>query len=136
MSEHASRHSDTPASPRDAKRSKRRLFLILLAIPAAVLIISIVFLCIGSSGSKAAAELKGKWKIDAVTVYEFDGVGSGVMHTAVKDYSFSYKANFGTLSIDYANDAATDRSYSYTLSGSTLFLSSSGAQYTLIRIDG
>lgn len=88
-----------------------------------------------SGGGASAAELTGVWKLDEVTVYEFDGKGRGIMLTAVDNYTFIYSAQDGKLAIDYDLDGGTDRLYDYTVNGNKLTLTLDTQKFEFTKKD-
>ena len=90
----------------------------LLALLFVVLII--VLICKGCSGRTDA--LAGKWDFDGTTAYEFDGKGAGAMVLPSASYDFKYEINGNQLYIDFINESAHDRTYSFTVQNSTLTL--------------
>lgn len=86
-------------------------------------------------GGTSAAELEGIWKLDEITVYEFDGRDRGIMLTAVDNYTFVYSAQDGKLNIDFDYDGATDSEYTYAIDGDKLTMSRSGMDYELTKSD-
>ena len=64
----------------------------------------------------------GTWTLDETTVYEFNGKGHGTLHLPLESYDFSYTIEDGFLTIDFADETATDAGYRYTRSGSALTL--------------
>ena len=77
--------------------------------------------------------LKGTWHADEYTVYEYDGKGSGSMHTSLSEYPFTYEAKDGALSIDSENEASRDTVYQYSIKGKTLTLTREDGTYTLTK---
>lgn len=75
--------------------------------------------------------LKGTWTLDSTTVYEFDGKGGGALCLPLNTYEFSYTAENGTLAIDFADHAASDAVYRYSVRGSTLTLDNGSMTFTL-----
>ena len=76
-------------------------------------------------------QLNGTFAYDEVTVYVFDGAGKGTMHTAVDDYAFTYTVRWHTVAIDYENEAAKDRKYSFELTEDMLTLIQGDTRYLL-----
>ena len=138
--EYTPRHGAKKRRDADPDRARRRkkgwVFAALIALTA-VLAVSILFLSgVFGDNKQAMRDLQGKWEMEGYTVYEFDGSGSGRMHTDIGSYTFSYRVRGGKLYIDYDDASAEDRSYGYSLSGSTLMLNRGGAEYTLVRSGG
>lgn len=99
------------------KRGKRILSVVLTAL-------IFVFILAGVKlfHSLRRDELKGTWTLDETTVYEFDGKDHGTLHLPLESYDFSYTIEDGFLTIDFADETATDAGYRYTRSGSALTL--------------
>lgn len=85
------------------------------------------------NGGKDAMEVNGLWRLDQVTLYEFDGYGRGIMHTAVDDYSFVYSAQDGLLEIDYDTDNGQDTEYTYVIDGDSLTISRGETVYQFTK---
>ena len=109
-----------------AKRRKARLrkIAVVSAVALAVLVLVIVLICKGcASGKKDLSVLQGTWYYDQYTEYEFDGKGNGCMCIdKTNHYEFTYKAEDGTLYLDFALDYVTDCQYTYTVDGDKLTL--------------
>ena len=56
---------------------------------------------------------------------------SGALRLPLSTYDFSYTAEDGTLAIDFADPAASDAVYSYTVKGKTLTLDNGSMTFTL-----
>ena len=113
---------------RRRKQARRRLILrrVLVAALAVVFALAVVML---TTGHKDA--LKGTWALDSTTVYEFNGKGGGALRLPLNTYAFSYNAEDGTLAIDFADRAASDAVYRYSVRGSTLTLDNGSMTFTL-----
>ena len=85
------------------------------------------------NGGKDAMEVSGLWRLDQITLYEFDGYGRGIMHTAVDDYSFAYSAQDGVMEIDFDVDNGRDIEYHYVISGDSMTLTSGDASYKFTK---
>lgn len=155
------KHEPTAAAVTDEKKKQQITIVVIVAVLAVIAIVALVFILkpsgggtsssplypdgvIPTSGSRHdvsvlpdggadAGELGGKWRIDKNTVYEFDGYGRGILHTAVDDYSFAYSAEDGHLNIDFDTDKGNDRDYKYTVEGETLTISLDDAVYTMTK---
>lgn len=90
----------------------------------AVLVLVIVLICKGcAGGNNDNADLSGVWHYDQYTEYEFDGKGKGCMCLDNNNhFEFTYKAEVGTLYLDFALDYVTDCQYTYTVDGDELTL--------------
>ena len=94
------------------------------AVALAVLVLVIVLICKGCAGGKKdLSVLQGTWYYDQYTEYEFDGKGNGCMCIdKTNHYEFIYKAEDGTLYLDFALDYVTDCEYTYTVDSDKLTL--------------
>lgn len=117
-------------SGKKRKMQKRRRLLAALTGLALILLIVLIVLVVKSCS--ADTSLAGTWRIDD-TVYEFDGKGSGVLHTSLNDYAFTYTVEDDTLRIDFASSAATDTAYQYSIKGNTLTFERGGEIYKLTK---
>ena len=113
------------------KMQRKKRLRVLLTGLAAVLLIVLIILAVKSCS--ADTSLAGTWRIDDTTVYEFDGKGSGVLHTSLNDYAFTYTVEDDTLRIDFASSAATDTAYQYSIKGNTLTFERGGETYKLTK---
>ena len=105
------------------QRTVRRALVVALV---AVFALAVVMLTTGQKDT-----LKGTWALDSTTVYAFDGKGGGALRLPLSTYDFSYTAEDGTLAIDFADPAASDAVYSYTVKGKTLTLDNGSMTFTL-----
>ena len=79
-------------------------------------------------------ELKGTWALDETTVYEFDGRGNGILLLPLVSYGFSYSIEDNVLLIDFADSAAADATYSYSVDSAALTLdTNTGTAYRLVK---
>lgn len=113
---------------RRRKKARRRRILhgALIAALVALFALAVVMLATGHKDG-----LKGTWTLDSTTVYEFDGKGGGALRLPLNTYEFSYTAENGTLAIDFADHAASDAVYRYSVRGSTLTLDNGSMTFTL-----
>ena len=146
MSENTPRHNSGQTSAEDNKH-RAAIAVIVIAI-AAVVVLAVLFIggvfsprtgsgrrTVDPANTAYVSALKGSWKIDSITTYEFDGSGKGVMHTAVADYPFFYDATGDTLSVDFESEKAEDSEYRYTLSGDSLTLTRYGKEYHMTKVN-
>lgn len=115
------------------KRRMQRRRRLLATLTGLALILLIVLIVLVVKSCSADTSLTGTWRIDDTTVYEFDGKGSGVLHTSLNDYAFTYTVEDDTLHIDFASDAATDTAYQYSIKGNTLIFERGGETYKLTK---
>ncbi|MCI8373092.1 MAG: hypothetical protein HFI75_12020 [Lachnospiraceae bacterium] len=81
-------------------------------------------------------ELEGTWDIDGVTVYQFDGEGSGVLLLPSAEYRFQYNLQGQRLTIDFADQDAGDAEYEYKRKGDTLvFITGQGSHTQKITLN-
>ncbi len=98
--------------------------MICLAVLAvAVVVITVVV----NYKAKKSNDLTGRWSLDDVTVYSFDGKGHGEMALPLNTYEFSYVVDGGKIKIDFISENAEDREYSYAISDDTLILTDADA---------
>ena len=109
-----------------AKKRKARQckIAVVSALALVVLVLVIVLICKScAGGSNDNADLSGVWHYDQYTEYEFDGEGKGCMCLdSSNHFEFTYKAEDGTLYLDFALDYVTDCQYTYTVAGDKLTL--------------
>lgn len=115
------------------KRRMQRRRRLLAALTGLALILLIVIIVLAVKSCSGETSLAGTWRIDDATVYEFDGKGSGVLHTSLNDCAFTYTVEDDTLRIDFASSAATDTAYQYSIKGNTLTFERGGETYKLTK---
>ena len=128
-------------SAKRRKARQRRIVLFTVAVLVIVILI-IVLICKGCSNTKEdLSPLSGVWHYDQYTEYEFDGEGKGCMCLdSTNHFEFTYKAEDGTLHLDFALDYVTDCQYTYTVDGDKLTLiggkgtAEVGKVYELVKI--
>ena len=124
------------------RKARRRKIAIVSALALAVLVLIIVLICRGcADGNYNNADLSGVWHYDQYTEYEFDGEGKGCMCLDGRNhFEFTYKAEDGTLYLDFALDYVNDCRYTYTVDGDKLTLiggegtAEVGKVYELVKI--
>ena len=106
------------------RKARQRKIAVVSALALAVLVLIIVLICRGCAGGNYDnADLSGVWHYDQYTEYEFDGEGKGCMCLdGTNHFEFTYKAEDGTLYLDFALDYVTDCQYTYTVDGDNLTL--------------
>lgn len=107
-----------PERGRRAK-SRRRTPIIGIVLAAVAVITVSVFLLLNYFGGDS---LRGRWDLDGVTVYRFDGRGGGSLELPENSYPFSYKIGEGGLEIDFESENARDVTYAFTVEGKKLTL--------------
>lgn len=99
--------------------------MIVISVAALVVFVLIIVLVCKSctGGNYDNADLSGVWHYDQYTEYEFDGEGKGCMCLdGSNHFEFTYKAEDGTLYLDFALDYVNDCQYTYTVDGDKLTL--------------
>ena len=106
------------------RKARRRKIAVVSALALAGLVLIIVLICKSCAGGNYDnADLSGVWHYDQYTEYEFDGEGKGCMCLdGSNHFEFTYKAEDGTLYLDFALDYVTDCQYTYTVDGDKLTL--------------
>ncbi len=113
--------------PASRKDNRIRYVLICLGVLAIVAVIVVIVI---NNKSKKADTITGRWSLDDVTVYSFDGNGHGEMALPLNTYEFSYLIEADKIKIDFINESAEDREYSYIISEDTLTLTDAdGTEY-------
>ncbi len=105
QAEYSPRSSRKPSEKTHGRRKTIGL------ICAAIAVIIAAAVLIARFGGTDA--LKGTWDLDGVTVYEFDGKGTGSLNLPSNSYAFTYEIKDGTLSIDFESEAARDKTYTF-----------------------
>jgi hypothetical protein len=67
-------------------------------------------------------ELKGLWDYDTITMYEFDGKGSGALVLPAKKNKFTYTINEDNISIAFEDNKAQDFTCKYAIEDNKLIL--------------
>ena len=106
------------------RKARQRKIAVVFTLALAVLVLIIVLTCKSCAGGNYNnADLSGVWHYDQYTEYEFDGEGKGCMCLdGSNHFEFTYKAEDGTLYLDFALDYVTDCQYTYTVDGDKLTL--------------
>lgn len=121
----------------NSPKQKQRL-IIICALILAILIAAVVAIPVGGSDSDA---LKGAWRYDEHTQYEFDGKESGCLCVnGSEHYDFAYTVDGNTLKLDFALEYVTDCEYAFKLADASLTLIGGsgtaipGQEYKLTKI--
>lgn len=104
------------------KKRRQRQIKILSCATLAVFILATAIVLIVHFCANATDVLKGTWDLDGVTMYQFDGKGSGSLNLPSNNYAFTYEINDGTLIIDFESEAARDKTYTFTADKNKLTL--------------
>ena len=106
------------------RQARQRNIAVASVFALVVLVLVIVLICKScAGGSNDNADLSGVWHYDQYTEYEFDGEGKGCMCLdSTNHFEFTYKAEDGTLHLDFSLDYVTDCQYTYTVDGDKLTL--------------
>lgn len=123
---HSNRNKTARQLSRIKKRKKQyriRKWIIFGCI-ITVLALLVLLICKGCARKNDTdATIAGVWYYDQYTEYEFDGEGNGCMCLDGNNhFEFTYKAENGVLSLDFALDYVTDCQYTYTVDGNKLTL--------------
>ena len=131
------KREDAPAANRSTpqptrnRRKPRRAGRIIVCIELAAIAVLGVLL---ATFLLRRDELKGTWALDETTVYEFDGRGHGALSLPLGSYDFSYSVEDNVLLIDFADSAAADAAYSYSVDAAALTLdTNTGNVYRLVK---
>lgn len=118
--------------PARSRRKRNKSKRIVRSVVLAALVVVFVLTTVMIVHSLRRDELKGAWALDDTTVYEFDGRGHGTLRLPLESDAFSYTIEDNFLTIDFADETATDAGYSYTRNGSALTLdTNTGVVYRL-----
>lgn len=116
--------------PSSRRFSQTHVIMICLAV---LLVVSIAIAIILIQKPKSNG-LTGRWSLDDVTIYSFDGNGHGEMVLPLNTYEFSYVVEGNKIMIDFINENAEDKEYSYTISADTLILTdAAGMEFRFVK---
>lgn len=117
--------------PSSRRFNQTHVIMICLAV---LLIVSIVIAIVLIQKPKKSNDLTGRWSLDDVTVYSFDDNGRGEMVLPLNTYEFSYVVEGDKIKIDFINENAEDREYSYLISSDTLtMVGADGTEYRFTK---
>lgn len=124
------------------RQRKMRILIGASAAFLALLILLIVLLCRGYSGSnKELRELQGCWYYNEYTEYEFDGEGKGrVFYDEGKAFEYTYTVKDSIVYLNFELEYVTDCQYTYTVEGDKLTLiggegtAEIGKEYVLTKL--
>ena len=112
----------------DMPVKRNTAFRALIVTAIALFVTGAVIICVSLAVNVFCRDLlKGKWILDGVTEYEFDGKGKGSLKLPLNRYEFSYVTEEGELKIDFTDPYVEEHSYFYSLTDDEL---------TLIDVDG
>lgn len=111
------------------KRRHRQIPSIFGAVLAVLILIVVLIACFNTHNSDI---LKGTWDLDGVTVYRFDGKGTGSLDLPGSSYAFVYEIKDDVLSIDFESEAARDKTYTFTVDKNKLMLTDGEGKGTKI----
>ena len=136
MNSHNSRHRNVsrrnsgfqPKRDRDStcvskgprRRRSKRFRVFALLIFAVLIVTASVLLIVRLCSDKNS--LRGRWDLDGVTYYSFDGEGRGALELPENSYVFTYSINGDSLSIDFENENLRDFTYDFKVAGNKLTL--------------
>lgn len=119
------------SKPSQRRFNQAHIFMICLVVLTIVSIAIAIELIHRPKGSN---NLTGRWSLDDVTIYNFDGNGHGEMVLPLNTYEFSYIVEADKIKIDFVSENAEDREYSYSISGDTLTLTDTdGNEFRFVR---
>ena len=111
------RNKDTEDKPEKGNTA----FKVLTVTAIVLFVAGAVILCFYLAGNLFSKDpLKGKWTLDGVTEYEFNGKGKGSLNLPLNRYEFSYVTEEGELKIDFTDPDAEDHIYFYSLTDNEL----------------
>ena len=114
-------YRNTPRRTSAEKRRKQNIRMLSCAVLVVLLLTAAVILIVRSC-TNAADVLRGTWDLDGITAYQFDGKGKGSLDLPDSSYAFTYEIKDGTLAIDFEDDAARDKTYTFTADKTKLTL--------------
>ena len=124
------------SNAREKHTIQRRQLLIYCSVLIVAVILVVAGILFFSNGNKKVKSLYGTWNYDDVTIYTFDDNGHGTLVLPLNTYEFSYTVGDGVLSIDFTDEKAEDRSYTYFLSDDVLVLiGPDGNEYRMTRVN-
>ena len=130
-----SRNKKTKKKRRRAKMKKFVLMLLLLIDTGMIAVVgTVLFITIRDGYCDG---LRGKWKLDAVTEYDFNGFGSGTLIASDSSYKFRYRLDGALLYLDYADHSLSDVDYQCQGGGNNLVITnvSNNRSFELTKIE-
>lgn len=127
------RAAEPPRRSRNAKRKRtKRGHSLGVWIVAVLVLVFLVAAGMTIRGLARGDGLKGVWRLDDATAYEFDGKGNGTLRLPLDSYAFSYTVEYNVVTLDFEDPAVTDASYSFLRDGKSLTLdTNTGTVYQL-----
>ena len=98
--------------PAKAKSKRLKRFKLIITV-AALLFFKLCF---------NKYSLSGRWDLDGVRYYSFNGDGNGLLELPENSYAFTYSINGDVLSIDFENENIRDFTYNFKANGKKLTL--------------
>ncbi len=112
--------------PRSTQRTRRRQRPVKswmpIALIAVVVVLLLTLLIVGLKGCSAKPTIEGRWNLDGNTVYEFYGDGKGALVLTTMTFEFDYTVKDDVVSIDFADERATDAKYEFAIEDDFLML--------------
>lgn len=112
-------NSAQPRAEGQQKKIQRPQITLIIAALLVVLILAVTLLKVDV--------LAGRWNMDDVTAYHFDGKGKGALVLPHAQYVFSYTIEEDVLCIDFDHEGAKDAEYTFHVEGDTLTLNGGNA---------
>ena len=101
-------------------KSTSRIYPVLVGILAVLIIVAVILIVKGCSGPSGS--LEGRWDLDGATVYEFKADGKGALILTTMTFEFTYTVDGNNVSIDFADDRASDAKYEFVIDNDLLML--------------
>lgn len=118
------------------QRRKKKILIVMRIILVGVVVLMSVCLIKMKIWDKFDV-LKGSWKYDVYTTYEFDGKGEGCLCIENLHYNYTYSIVGDKLTLDFWDVAVRDCSYTFKVEGNELVIvggeGTIGGTYELIK---
>lgn len=122
---------------RKKKQRKKKKFLIVLSISFISVVVLLSVYLIKTKNLNGFDVLKGSWKYDAYTTYEFNGKGEGCLCVENLHYDYTYSIAGDKLALDFWDASVRDCSYTFTIRDDVLVIvggeGTIGGTYELIK---
>ena len=113
---------------------------LVITLVVVLAVLTVVALLLGMKGCTTEANIEGRWDLDGTTVYEFYPEGKGALVLSTMSFEFTYTVEGNQVSIDFADERATDAQYEFAISDDLLMLTGGPgegkAQHILKRDNG